>query len=212
MTRLASGKTSEHSRPGDAQAWLSALRRTAAEQFAATGYPTTNEEEWRQTNIAPIAKTKFAAGSAHVTDETADLVRQSSFGEDAAAELVFVNGHFALSLSRMPKIGGLGIGTIEHCPPALVHVLERNLGQVAQISANPFVAMNTASLRDGAVLHLAKGTVIDQPVHLLYISTAGGEPTQSFPRLLIVAEENSHATLVESFVGGAGVHLTSAVT
>src|SRR5580658_2107131 len=99
MTRLAAGKTSEQGRVDDTRGWLSALRHSAAARFAQVGFPTSNEEEWRLTNVAPIAKTKFIVGSAEVDDEAAVLIRKSGFGSDAVGELVFVNGHFAPALS-----------------------------------------------------------------------------------------------------------------
>jgi Fe-S cluster assembly protein SufD len=212
MTRLASGKSSEQARTEDSPGWLSALKHSATARFAEVGYPTTSDEEWRLTNVAPIAKTKFAFASAQIDAEAAELIRRSSFGTDAVAELVFVNGNFEASLSRMPKAAGLGIGTIEHGGAGTTAVLQRNLGQIAAISSTPFVAQNIAWLRDAAVVHIAKGAEISGPVHLLFVSTAGPEPTQSFPRVLLVADDNSQAALVESFVGGGGVHLTNAVT
>jgi Fe-S cluster assembly protein SufD len=212
MTRLATGKTSQQPPADDTRGWLTALRHSATARFAEVGYPTTSQEEWRLTNVAPIAKTNFVPGSEQVDAEAAELIRQSSFGADALAELVFVNAHFAASLSRIPKAGGMGIGTIEHGGAGTTAVLQRNLGQVAAITSNPFVAQNTASLRDAAVVHVAKGAEISGPIHLLFVSTAGAEPTQSFPRVLLVAEENCQAALVESFVGGGGAHLTNAVT
>ena len=40
-------------------AWVEERRATAAARFAQTGFPTTRQEEWRFTNVAPIADTKF---------------------------------------------------------------------------------------------------------------------------------------------------------
>ncbi|HLI82569.1 MAG TPA: Fe-S cluster assembly protein SufD [Bryobacteraceae bacterium] len=38
------------------QIWVQALREAALERFQQLGFPTTHEEEWRFTNVAPIAK------------------------------------------------------------------------------------------------------------------------------------------------------------
>jgi Fe-S cluster assembly protein SufD len=38
------------------QTWVQALREAALERFQELGFPTTHEEEWRFTNVAPIAK------------------------------------------------------------------------------------------------------------------------------------------------------------
>ena len=44
--------------------WLQELREAAFERFPELGFPTTHDEEWRFTNVAPIARTSFRAGSA----------------------------------------------------------------------------------------------------------------------------------------------------
>nr|MDP9121559.1 Fe-S cluster assembly protein SufD [Acidobacteriota bacterium] len=38
---------------------LKALRREAIERFTALGFPTLRQEEWRFTNVAPIARASF---------------------------------------------------------------------------------------------------------------------------------------------------------
>ncbi|HEY1921687.1 MAG TPA: Fe-S cluster assembly protein SufD [Tepidisphaeraceae bacterium] len=194
-----------------AQSWLQSLRRAGADRFAAVGFPTTKDEEWRLTNVSQIAKTQFAAANAQIDEEAIELVKKSTFGSDAALELVFVNGHYAPSLSREGKLPRGAVACIfsqaDDC-----EALERHLGQVADIAANPFIALNTGSMREGVVVHIAKGISVDQPIHLVFVSTTGAQPTQSFPRVLAVAEESSQLTLVESFVGGSGVHFTAAVT
>ncbi|MGE5610940.1 MAG: Fe-S cluster assembly protein SufD, partial [Bacillota bacterium] len=51
------------------------------------------------------------------------------------------------------------------------------------------------------------------PIHLLFISVPDGEPAVAYPRVLVVAEDNVQATLVESYVGGgAGAYFNDAVT
>ena len=60
----------------------------------------------------------------------------------------------------------------------------------ADIEANPFVALNTGFIRDGAYVHLPRGATVEQPIHLLFISTPAREPAVSHPRVLVVAEDN----------------------
>jgi Fe-S cluster assembly protein SufD len=215
MTQLASGKTSDHARAEQSagHAWLNAMRRAGVDRFASVGYPKPTDEDWRLTSVAPIARTKFVPAKAHLDDEAIELARGMSFGTDAATELVFVNGHFAGSLSHAAKLPrGATAGTIGQMLASDGALLERNLGRLAEIDDTPFVALNTGAIHDGAVVHIGKGVGVEKPIHLLFVSTAGSEPTQSFPRVLVVAEENSEHTLVESFIGGRGAHLTNAVT
>src|SRR5207249_359921 len=90
--------------------------------------------------------------------------------------------------------------------------LEQHLGTCADINANPFVALNTGFVRDGAYIHLARGATVDRPIHLLFVEMGGERPTVSHPRILVVAEDNVEATLVKSFAGRGGAHLSNVVT
>ena len=42
-----------------APAWLKEMREAAITRFAELGFPTTKQEEWRFTSVAPIAETTF---------------------------------------------------------------------------------------------------------------------------------------------------------
>ena len=53
-------------RGGAAPAWVKARREQAYHQFAKAGFPTTRMEDWRFTNITPIAEREFEIGRAHV--------------------------------------------------------------------------------------------------------------------------------------------------
>ena len=44
---------------GHALPWLRKLRRDAFARFCEVGFPTTHDEDWRFTNVAPIAQTPF---------------------------------------------------------------------------------------------------------------------------------------------------------
>jgi Fe-S cluster assembly protein SufD len=62
-------------------------------------------------------------------------------------------------------------------------------------------------------LHIPKGQVIERPIHVAFLTTGSGEPVVSHPRVVVVAGENSQATIVESYVGiEEGVYFTNAVT
>ena len=44
--------------------WMQQLREYAFQRFAETGFPTTHDEEWRFTNVAPIARARFVHATA----------------------------------------------------------------------------------------------------------------------------------------------------
>ena len=63
-----------------------------------------------------------------------------------------------------------------------------------------FTALNSASFQDVAVIWLRRGTVVDVPLQLLFVSVPEDSAMLTQPRCLVVAEANSHLTLVEEFV------------
>jgi Fe-S cluster assembly protein SufD len=193
--------------------WLDNLRQSAIEQFDSTGFPKSDQEAWRFTNLSPITKTRFVEPSNDADETAIRLLEDSRFGSEAAVELVFINGALHLessSLGRLP--GGATVSTLHQSIKSDNGRVPSHLGQLADIKANPFVAMNTGNFRDAAVIHIPRGVTIESPIHLIFISTAGIQPQASHPRVLVIAEDNCEFSLVETFVGGPGIHFTNAVT
>jgi Fe-S cluster assembly protein SufD len=195
---------------GGEQSWLERLRREGITRFEEAGFPSTKQEDWRFTNVAPIARTQFA-----LPERVAIAGRPPlSFGGEAAAELVFVNGYFVPDMSRVEGLpAGVQVGSLAESLRNDGAVLERHLARHADIRHNPFVALNTGFIREGAFVHFARGAVLERPVHLLFLSVPGADPAVSHPRVLIVAEDNAEATVVETYAGvGEGSYFTNAVT
>ena len=195
-----------------AHPWLERLRKSAIARFESTGFPTTSQEEWRFTNVAPIAKIPFRLARPN----HGELGQR--FSMPHAIELVFVNGLFAPQLSRLNKLPRNA--RIQPLAAALEdhgNVLQPYLARHAHIEnkTNPFIALNTGFIRDGAFVHIPRGAMIETPIHLQFISTTSREPTVSHPRVLIVMEEGSSATIVESYISAGnerGPYLSNSVS
>ena len=94
-------------------AWMEKLRSNALARFERVGFPSNKTEAWRFTNVAPIAKTPWELAEPGGAAEAGPLVEQFTFGRDAVAELVFVNGHFHGELSRLGKLPrGVRVGSL----------------------------------------------------------------------------------------------------
>ncbi len=200
--------------PGHARPWVNDLRKSGMETFRRLGFPTTKQEEWRDTNISPIANTHFAPAPVIDGQHAADLFNQYTFGKQAAAELVFVNGHFDASLSTVNKLPqGARVLSLESAFSTDAALLEKHLGQYAKVSQHPFAALNTSFVREGAFVYFARGAVSEKPIHLLFLTLAGGQAVATHPRVLVVAEENSESSIVETYAGtGNSLYFTNAVT
>ncbi|HEX8522135.1 MAG TPA: Fe-S cluster assembly protein SufD [Tepidisphaeraceae bacterium] len=200
------------SRNGSTPTWLEQRRRFGIERFEKVGFPDNKQEEWRFTNIGPIAKTRFVLADGRVDAQAQAKIREFSFGEEAVAELVFVNGRFSSELSRLGALPARVI--VESLHDAIAKhdaLLDQHLARYADINANPFVALSTGLMNDGALIYIPRGITLEQPIHLLFVDTGSGEPTVSHPRILVVAEDNAEATLVSSFVGAGSTHLANVV-
>src|SRR5215472_5091150 len=80
--------------------WLFPLRKAGVSSFAEQGFPTLKDEDWRFTNVAPIAQLPFKPFFDAGTDKAvAGILPQALFANLKGSRLVFVNGHFAADLS-----------------------------------------------------------------------------------------------------------------
>src|SRR6516164_4022238 len=193
--------------------WLFPLRKAGIARFAERGFPTLHDEDWRFTNVAPIAKLPFKpVFDASRNGLTSQAVSGFIFGRLEATRLVFVNGHFNRELS---SAGAQGV-TAKSLSAALLedsNLLEGHLGRIATGEDSSFTALNTAFFQDGAFIHIPAGRHVEKPIHLLFISTAKEQGATSHPRNLILAERGSQATIMETYVSAHDApYFTNAVT
>jgi Fe-S cluster assembly protein SufD len=192
--------------------WLRTLRLGGFSRFSEVGFPTLKDEDWRFTSLAPIVQTSFRlARNGHKLPSAKEVSR--FFMPGAACTLVFIDGRFApglASLGSLPRevtVASLAAELAKN--PAAV---EPHLGRYLNIRRDPFSALNTAFIEDGAFVHVAKNVVLEAPIHLLYISTSREFPAVSHPRNLIVVEESAQATIVEDYVSMGGKALCNTAT
>ena len=196
-------------------AWLGPARREAMARFAERGFPSTREEAWRYTSVAPIVRTPLAFDAkAQPGVLTPELFERLTFEPWHCTHLVFMNGRFAPELSvdgNLPD--GVRLVRLAEALETDRSLLEPHLTRYADYREQPFTALNTAFLEDGVFLYVPRGVVLEDPVHLLYVSSSNGTPAVSHPRNLFVVEEGAQATIVESYAGiGEDTYFTNAIT
>jgi Fe-S cluster assembly protein SufD len=191
----------EKSVAGNGQAWLVPIRRTAIACFADLGFPTTHDEDWRFTNVSPITRIPFQSaqhGDVKLAPQEIELFK---FQGLLCNQIVFVNGRYSPELSSLralPK--GIKVNSLAQTLTNNRDTLEPHLARYAEYQQDAFSALNTAFMEDGAFVYIPKGVVLDEPIHILYVSTATSAPAIIHPRNLIVAEDDSQATVVEDYV------------
>jgi Fe-S cluster assembly protein SufD len=196
--------------------WLSAVRERALANFQSSGFPTMRNEDWHFTNPAPIAESTFQPMSAPAKVPSVREIEPWLFGEVAWPRLVFVNGRFQPALSRMDGLDGIKVMSLAVAYREEPSLLEQHLTRYADIEdpSQVFSAINTALMQDGAVVHIAKDVAATAPIQLLFLSDQEAAAGATHPRVLLIAEPNAQATIIEQHgaLAGASRYFTNAVT
>jgi Fe-S cluster assembly protein SufD len=196
--------------PGDGQ--VSALREAAFRSFEAEGLPHRRIEEWKYTDLRALMRdAKPIAGA----PDAAAKARAESAGQLAgdidARRIVFVDGEFAPELSDLANLSsGLTIRSMAEAMAAGDPLVAAHLGKVVPPEREGVVALNTALMRDGALVRVAKGATAERPIHLVFAAT-GSRPASVFTRSLVVIEPGARAMLVESHDAAAGHQVNTAL-
>jgi Fe-S cluster assembly protein SufD len=199
--------------PGAALPWMNERRLRAFEQFRVQGFPTRAEEAWKYTNLDVLngKRLRFEPTVDHQGYQT-DVERLvKAHALEGAHRLVFVNGAWAQAQSDVGALPrGVFIGSLasalEQIPEQIHEQFER--GE----ESDGLTAFNTAFARDGFVVLIPPHTVLDQPLHVLFIG--GGESDLTVQALnLIVAGAHARCAVVEQYVGAEDDwYYTNAVT
>jgi Fe-S cluster assembly protein SufD len=200
---------------GKGPAELVARRREAFDRFVARGFPTTKDEDWRFTPVAPIARGEWKLdGWTAGRLVTGAQLEPFRFGQPDWCTLVFVDGQFRAELSHRPELpAGVRVEPFAEALARDPDFIQRSFARVAEPDSTPFSALNAALAHDGAVIRVAAGTDLAEPVHLLHVTTpeAAGAALQT--RTILAVEQGARAQFVESFAAlGDAASFTNAVT
>ncbi len=193
--------------------WLATLRRSGWQQFRKLGFPATGHEDWRFTNLSPMVRLPFRPAG-----EPAELalpaLQDLTLGRLAGPRLVFVDGHYCPGLScrdGLPAevtLDNLAVQLKEETATAA-----ELLGRRLCAAEHGLTALNTAFFRDGAILQIPDGCVVEPPIQWLHLSTGPEPGTVAHVRHLIQVGARSQCTVVENYLSlGGAAHVTNTVT
>ncbi|MCY4471092.1 MAG: Fe-S cluster assembly protein SufD [Thiotrichales bacterium] len=202
----------ESTLPGHDLAWLRGVRRAGIDAFSRSGFPTPRHEHWKYTNVSAIEKRSFdlAAPSSRAA---AGLDERLPYG-DAAPRLVVVDGRVDRDLSDLRALPpGVRIEDFTRVVEHDSGFLEGRLGNIVSPEKTAFTALNAAFMDSGAVVRVDPETVVDAPVHLVFISGSHERERAYSPRIVIAAGAGSRIAVVERFIGlDDTVYLDNVVT
>ena len=194
--------------PQSPVSWLNTRRALALERANALSVPTTHDEEWRFTDLAPLRRLHVEP-----VDKVAALVDIASYTvPEAVVRLTFVDGLYVPALSSRGTLpAGVTVTTLVEGLAANPALMAPHLAAHADFNQHVFTALNTAWLLDGAFVHVTQNAVLREPLHLLFIATR--QDAATCPRCLIVTEPGADCTVIEDYVAATDeAYFTNAVT
>src|ERR1041384_1684786 len=179
--------------------WLELVRNSAMDRFEQLGFPTVREEEWKYTNLATLAKESFEPVT---SGEAVVDVSRFAYPETAGAQLVVVNGFLRDGLSQKSALGEVVATDLFSASgdARYTQIIRKYLARNAGYHNNGLTALNTAFVQSGVFVFIPRNVKLETPLQITFVGTAN---SATFPRVLVVAEENSSATLIENFVAGS---------
>ena len=177
--------------------WLEQLRGEAQAAFDASGLPTRRVEAWKYSDLArAMERARGGVAEGEVL----------AFPPHGAHVIEIVDG-----VTTTPAEAGLS-QSLRSALAAPSDLVTKNLGQVASDPSHPILALNTALMEDGVVIHVPKG-MDEGLIHLRY-SWSGSDTAQEghHLRVLLVLEAGSSATLLETHEGPGATGLATFVT
>lgn len=176
--------------------YLDQLRASAAKHVATLDFPSIRDEEWRFTDITPLKRAAFKRPVAITDLSTSHLTRY--FVDESVIRVVFVDGQYVPGLSSIAAQNGVVVDSLSNLAAADVASVTQHLGQLARHQNNPFVALNTAFMQEGAGIVISDNIAVSAPIHILFLATQQG--VTACPRCLLVAGAGSSVTLIEEYL------------
>ena len=195
-------------------AWLKEIRLTALTQFEKKSFPTVDQENWRFTNVKPVADRSFLFATEETREGPSNQIKNLIWKDHYSFQIVFVNGKFSPEFSNLNSSqSGIKISSLSQALQAQGEWVQPYLSKAEFSRSHGFLSMNTSLFQDGVFIHLGSNIIVDQPIHILFVHTDPKENTMALPRILIVLESGAQARVAQTYVGfSQEVYLTNTVS
>ena len=175
-------------------AWWLERKRAAFARYTALPMPARTDESWRFSNLGSLTLDGFALPA------PAPAAPLPPLGIATAGTLVFSNNRFVAREPLTAELAARGVifdtlqnALLTHGAQVKAHLLTQSVKQ----GSEKFSALHTAFLADGAFVYVPRGVTLADPLAVFH-GTAGAEAAV-FPHTLVIAEENTKATVVDFF-------------
>ena len=172
-------------------------REKGIKSFKNSGFPTRRNEEWKYTNITPYLQEKYSFINIETATSDDVLVAKAQIPHLDAYQLVVVNG-------RLHTSENIGLPSFIKVQPISeaqkTEAFSSYFSKGTDVEQFPFSALNTALFNDGLFIEVAENQILDKPLHVVHVFTAGNDNLFVQPRHLVVVRKSAHLNLIESIV------------
>ncbi len=196
--------------PASGIGWLDTARREAMQAFVSSGLPNTRNELWKYTALRALEQRSYATYDENAPTRVVDESAFALPGVDGP-QLVFVNGVFRADLSRLGDLPqGLSLQPLSHAlienPEPLRFLMTRR----ASDQRDALAALNAALAHDGALVHVAPGARIEEPVHIVHVGASAESNVAWHMRGFVELGEGAHLRVIEHHAAtGEHTHLAN---
>jgi len=170
-----------------------ALQEKAMEHFHRLGFPTSKNEEWKYTNIAPIVTQDFSFFVSETTFSKEEILQRFPFVKDSIF-VVLENGRWNKDASDIKDLPpGIEIKSLSESKNSAA--VQQHFNLYADVQADAFAALNTAFANEGLFIHIHPKAIIEKTIYIIHLSSSTEQAIVSHNRLLVVAEKNSSAKI-----------------
>ncbi|MCF8241711.1 MAG: Fe-S cluster assembly protein SufD [Melioribacteraceae bacterium] len=199
---------------GQSESFVHTIRKDAINRLNEMEFPTTRDEEWKYTNVAPLLKNDFLPTYSFENPKiNSEDLRKYIFENFECDILVFVNGLFNDELSKVGKLpSGAVVDSLNNVIKNNPDLIKDKFNTLTKVQ-NAFNALNNAYGVDGAVIFIPDGIILERPIQLVYLGGNGTDKVLSLPRNLIIAGKNAQAKILANYAGYGDVpYFTNTVT
>lgn len=181
---------------------LQKVRVKAWDHFLELGLPTRRDDVYRYVRLRNYFAQPYVASS--VTQVNFDTIAKYVLPECQQSVIVFVNGHYQPSLSKLTALPKkVSVESLTSAMKTFSSFLNSQWARSLKEETDPFAVLNAALHKEGVFLYLPPKTVVEAPIQILNVIDTQSEAMLLMPRLQMFVGAQSEVSLVST-----AVHLT----
>lgn len=178
--------------------WFNDLRAQGLSRFNELGVPTVKDEEWKYTNLLPLAKNNYEMTT---ESQLAEAEALRNYCSDNEINIVFINGILSKELSNLSGIpSGMTVSTLYDAVSSDSAQIQELLTKYDLNDRSAFIALNQALSSSGIYIRVNEQVVIDPLIHIIHVTSAAPKNSALMPRTLMNIGKSGEATILESHI------------